>query len=341
MKNKVIVALSGGIDSLATSIYLKEKGYNVSGLHFLTGYETHTKESIVKTADQIGIDVDFIDIKGIFEKKVVNYFIESFKKGLTPNPCLLCNPLIKFGLILDEVLKRGADFLATGHYANILKKDDGYHLFKGKDLIKDQSYFLSFLSRESLSRVLFPLGNTTKEDVKKDMENRGFRSVSEGESQDVCFINEKDYKEFFEQRGLVQENTGDILNTDGDKIGTHTGVHNFTIGQRKGINCPAEQAYYVTEIDPENNTISVGFRDKAFKKECTLKNINWINKPEKFDGIRTSIRYKHKEAASKLIEISDDRIKVIFDEPQFSITPGQGAVFYREDEVLGAGWIEK
>jgi tRNA-specific 2-thiouridylase len=341
MKSKVIVALSGGIDSLATSIYLKEQGYSVTGLHFLTGYETHTKESIVQTADQIGIEVDFIDIKTIFEKKVVNYFIDSFKKGLTPNPCLLCNPVIKFGLILDEALKRGADFLATGHYANIIKKDDGYHLFKGKDFIKDQSYFLSFLSREKLSKVLFPLGNTTKEALKEDMEQRGFRSVSEGESQDVCFINEKDYKEFFESRGLIKENPGDIINPDGDIIGKHAGVHNFTIGQRKGINCPAEQAYYVTEIDPENNSIQVGFRDKAFKKECTLKDINWINKPGSFDGIKTSLRYKHKEADSKLIEISDDRIKVIFDEPQFSITPGQGAVFYKDNEVLGAGWIEK
>ncbi|MCP3924096.1 MAG: tRNA 2-thiouridine(34) synthase MnmA [Desulfobacterales bacterium] len=341
MTSKVIVALSGGIDSLATALYMKDEGYAVSGLHFLTGYETHRRENIIETADQIGIDVDFIDIKKTFEDKVISYFTESFAKGLTPNPCLYCNPEIKFGLILDEALKMGADFLATGHYARIEKKDERYHLLKGTDTFKDQSYFLSFIKQETLSKIKFPLGSLTKELIKDDMGKRGFKAVTEGESQDVCFINEKDYKTFFENRGLIKGSSGNIVNISGEKIGEHGGFHNFTIGQRKGLNCPAKEPYYVTKIDPERNEITVGFKDKAFKNECTLKNVHWINKPDSLEGIKVALRYKHKEAESKLIELKDARMKIIFKEPQFSVTPGQGAVFYKDDEVLGAGWIIK
>lgn len=343
---RIAVAVSGGIDSLVAACLLKDMGHELIGIHFTTGYEIVSHDDLYKMAEQIGMSLKIIDCKQAFESLVVDYFIKTYQSGKTPNPCLVCNPQIKFGVLLDHAMSLGADGLATGHYAKIREGKDGhFHLIQAKDTQKDQSYFLGFLSQAQLSQAVFPLGSMTKTEVRNLAAQKNIMPVSTKESQDICFIREKNYREFFKKRNILQNMPGPIEDVEGQVIGKHPGLSFFTVGQRRGINCPASEPYYVVCIDQEKNRLVVGFKKDLYSAECKVENINWIMPvPDKPLELMTRIRYRHKPAESTLIPVdtgndSKNRAIVRFHSPQAAVTPGQGAVFYMDNEVMGAGWI--
>jgi len=351
MKQKIAIALSGGVDSLVTAHILKSKGYDIIGVHFLTGYEppspdpslnkNYTDQLIAYLESSLGIEVLAYDCRGYFQEQVVDYFVGTYQAGKTPNPCIKCNPAIKFGVLLDKARQLGADHLATGHYAGIKKGADGiYHLLKGFDSTKDQSYFLSRLSQNQLSRALFPLSGFTKDKTRQYAKENGLIPFTKTESQDICFITKNNYSDFLEKQKGFKSNPGPIEDIDGNVIGKHSGLHNYTIGQRRGINCPASEAYYVVKINVAKNCLIVGSKETLFKNACLVKDINWIQRsPDNPLKLHTRIRYRHKEVPSTLIPVDNQTARVEFEMPQSSITPGQAAVFYKEDEILGGGWI--
>lgn len=352
MKPLTAIAVSGGIDSLMAAHLLKEKGHNVVGVHFVTGYENpfpdngqsaHLAEShkIFPIAKQLGIDIKVLDCRIEFKKNVVDYFIQTYRSGQTPNPCMVCNPLIKFGTVFNFARKLGASTLATGHYARIKGDRHGnFHLFKGIDPKKDQSYFLARLTQQHLAGARFPLGHMKKSDVIRLAEMKGFKPVKKTESQDVCFIKGKNYGNFLARHEGFESKPGLIKDVDGNILGKHKGLHLFTIGQRRGINCPASEPYYVTQMDTRQNVLTVGFKKDLFAPRCNVENINWIQEPPNRPvAVHTRVRYRHTAAASMLIPVNDKTAIVRFEKPQEAITPGQCAVFYKGDEVLGGGWI--
>ncbi len=340
MKPLIAVAMSGGVDSLTAAFLLKEHGYPLIAIHFLTGFDTADTNMIRSMTGQMDIALHIIDCREAFEQTVVRYFTDTYAKGQTPNPCLICNPRIKFGTILDAAKQLGASFLATGHYARIRKDNAGnYHLHQGADSQKDQSYFLAFLSQDTLAHITFPLGDMSQSEVKQLASEKQLIPPIRKESQDVCFIRQDSYAEFLEERGFIAK-PGPIVTTDGKVIGRHQGLHRFTIGQRKGINCPASEPYYVIRIDAENNRLIVGFKQEVLFSQCRVSNIHWINPPLSFPAeVHTRVRYRHRAASSIIMPIEDTSVMVKFHQPQEAITPGQGAVFYCGDEVLGGGVI--
>lgn len=371
MKNPVVaVALSGGVDSLVSGYFLKQKYKQVFGIHFTTGYEKEPADLLLLET-QLGFPVTGIDLSKSFEKKVVQYFIHTYLQGKTPNPCIICNKEIKFGELLRHAEKMGADFLATGHYASIVnkisfpcKKISHAYLEKGLDPLKDQSYFLSMLSGDQLEKIIFPLAGMKKKDVKDFARSKHIAPLHPSESQDICFIHDNNFSSFIIEKQMMVPQHGNIVDVDGKIVGQHKGLHKFTIGQRRGIDCPAKEPYYVKKLDVKNNTLHVCFKQDLSQKKCIIDHINWNFTDLKIiPDIMTKIRYSHKGAKSTLtltesvkkMEIfpeksSNDKVgsvfkkkltgEVIFDEPQNAITPGQAAVFYKDSRVLGAGIIQ-
>ncbi len=336
---------------MMTACLLKEQGHRVSGIHFITGFETDSsftqdpraqnQHPILGIGKQLGIPVEIVDIRSEFQEKIVDYFTRTYQRGQTPNPCMRCNPNIKFGIILSLALERGADKLATGHYA-IVKKDPAgtYRLFKGSDRQKDQSYFLARLSGDQLASALFPLGTMEKAEVKKMAAHRGLQPVTRRESQDVCFIKNNSYGDFLNSQKGFKPQPGMIEDMSGQVVGRHHGLPFFTIGQRRGINCPAAAPYYVIRLDIKRNRVVVGSREDLLASECQVVEINWIgDAPESPLELHTRVRYRSQEVASTVFPGDRNTAVVRFKEPQAAITPGQGAVFYRGDEILGGGWI--
>ena len=349
-KNKVIaVALSGGVDSLVAGYILKNQYKDIFGIHFTTGYEKGSIDlSLIEK--QLGFPVTTIDLSKEFEKKVIQYFIHTYLQGKTPNPCIICNKEIKFGQLLKHVQNMGADYLATGHYATVVNQISSggdCYLEKGKDLLKDQSYFLSMLSSVQLEKSVFPLAKMSKKSVKQFAESKNLKPIHKKESQDICFINDNDFGTFILEKEAMIPKTGVIRDINNKIIGHHQGVHKFTIGQRRGINCPAKEPYYVQKIDIKNNTLKVCFKKDLFRQNLTVSDIIW-NGSKNFQisedtmvirDIITKIRYSHKGGLSTL-SLNKTCGEVIFDEPQNAITPGQAAVFYKGTRVLGAGIIQ-
>ncbi len=352
MKPTTAVAISGGVDSMMTAYLLKQQGHRVIGIHFITGFETASaytrepgsvkKHNVLKIGEQLGIPVEIVDIRPEFQEKIVGYFCRTYQKGRTPNPCMHCNPTIKFGTILAHALKIGAHRLATGHYARIKKDPGGHcHLLKGLDPKKDQSYFLARLTRQQLAQACFPLGEMKKSEIKQMAAQQGLYPVTQAESQDVCFIKDEAYAEFLARHSGFDPQPGLIETVSGQVIGEHRGLHLFTIGQRRGINCPAAEPYYVVWLDAERNRLIVGFKNDLLSAECRVIEINWINQePTTPQEIHTRIRYRTKEVASTVIPRDNHTALVRFKLPQSAVTPGQGAVFYRGAEVIGGGWID-
>ncbi len=326
---------------------LIESGYPVTGIHFFTGYEapgaSSTQEIIDSLYSRLGIEVFLLDLSRPFKKFVVDYFIKSYLSGLTPNPCMLCNPVIKFGKAMEFSKKLGASFFATGHYARIFTDSNGVvHLLQGKDRLKDQSYFLARMTQAKLRNVLFPLGEMTKYKVKEMAAGLGMEALHESESQDICFIKNRTYADFLSSQAGFVSNPGLISDVTGKIIGKHEGLHLFTVGQRRGINCPASEPYYVTRLDTLTNQLIVGFKSDLPVSSCRVSGMNWISgSPQVFPArVHTRIRYRSKAVASTIVPINGGRFLVEFDEPQPAITPGQGSVFYDGDEILGGGWID-
>lgn len=348
MKKNIAIALSGGIDSLVSAHLLKEQGHDVIGIHFLTGYEnkyktdsTSPSHSMAIIGEQIGINVEVLDCSNEFVNTVVTYFRNVYTNGQTPNPCMVCNPTIKFGMVLNHAFKLGASHLATGHYANVFKRrDKKFHLLRGTDTSKDQSYFLAMLTQNQLSAAMFPLGDMNKSQIREIARKNKLKPVTGGESQDICFIRGKNYKEFLIDPLNDHSMPGRIEDIHGRVVGEHSGLHQYTIGQRRGINCPSDKPYYVIKIDIKENRLIVGRKKNLLCAEFKVDDINWIIDPPNTPiTVKTRVRYRAKATDATVLPIDIKTALVKFNIPQSSVAPGQAAVFYDKNEVLGGGWI--
>ena len=351
MKNLYAIALSGGIDSLVAAHRLKAKGYDLFGVHFFHGYESgppktsFDKERILRQLQplqqQLDIPIEIVDLSEAFQEEVVSYFCHAYFAGQTPNPCLRCNPIIKFGRLFETVQRMGATHLATGHYARKVQtggRQDG--LYRGLDPIKDQSYFLAFLTRAQLSIAEFPLGGMLKSETRQLASANNLKPITRAESQDICFVKAQRYSDFLDEHSRFQPQPGPIRDMAGKRIGKHQGLHLFTIGQRRGINCPAAHPYYVVDMDPGTNTLIVGEQDALLTEEAMVSNTNWlVATPSRTIDAQVQIRYRHRPQAAQIIPENNHRALIRFVKPLRAITPGQGAVFYDGDRVLGGGWI--
>jgi tRNA-specific 2-thiouridylase len=340
-KRKVAVALSGGVDSSAAALLLKEAAYEVIGIHMRLwesprlNYQAHRAENICRILD---IPYHQVDLQKEFESCVVDYFCQEYQQGRTPNPCVACNQRIKFGLLLDKALSLGADYLATGHYAKVEHSRDGHRLLKAADTRRDQSYFLYTLTQEKLGHVLFPLGEHSRDEVKQMAKQAGLPTATRS-SQDICFISQKNYGAFLSQRFSTLP--GDIIDTQGKKLGQHRGIAFYTIGQRHGLGLASGKPLYVIRIEPEYNRIVLGPEKELYSQKLTAQKLSWISGkvPREPITARAKIRYKSKEAEAILF-FRNDSVDVHFTQPQKAVTPGQAIVFYNLDEVLGGGIID-
>lgn len=344
-KTVVAVALSGGIDSLVTGYLLKQQYKEVFGLHFTTGFERKPVR-IEQLEKQLGFPVQHLDLSAVFDQTVVQYFIRTYLEGKTPNPCLICNKTIKFGVLLDKARQMGADMLATGHYATIgCNSGNGDPLppclKNSADIQKDQSYFLSLVPPALLNHVLFPLSSLTKPQVRKTAQDNGLAPLFPSESQDICFVHDNNFSGFIIDRlDTPAPEQGDIVDVSGKVVGRHKGLFRYTVGQRRGLDCPASEPYYVRKIDINNNRLLVCFKKDLQQTEFVVSQLNWNYFLENsIPDVMTKIRYNHKGAMSCLY-FKNNKIRVVFDEPQMAVTPGQAAVFYKNGRVLGAGIIQ-
>ncbi len=351
---RVVVAMSGGVDSSMAAALLLEQGYEVIGVMLRLWAEAGPAANRCCTPDAItdaqrvadALDIPFYvrDYKDTFKTTVVDYFTETYARGLTPNPCLICNRQIRFGRLLDEALALDVDYLATGHYARVRQTEDGaYQLLKGIDLAKDQSYVLHRLGQAQLAHALFPLGDYTKSEVREMARSRGLPVFNRADSQDLCFLGNGDYREFLSRHAPGAAQPGPILDTAGRTLGKHRGLPYYTIGQRKGLGIAAPQALYVLATEPSRNAIIVGTADELGGRELTAADTSYVSGyPPAFPlQITAKIRYKAREIPATLTPLPARRAHVHFDEPLRDITPGQGVVFYQGDIVLGGGIIER
>jgi len=353
-KHKVVVAMSGGVDSSVTAALLKEEGYEVVGITMQIwpkgGVERfggccglEAIEDAKRVANRLGIPHYILDLREDFQKKVIANFCEEYQKGRTPNPCIRCNQYIKFDALLKKAKNVGADYIATGHYARI-EYDEGekkYLLKRGIDRKKDQSYVLYTMSRQQLKHTLMPLGNYTKEKVKQIARKLDLPVASRPESQEICFVPDDDYPNFLQKYLPEAAKPGPIVNKEGEVVGRHQGIIFYTIGQRRGIGIAAKEPLYVIAIDQESNSVIVGRREDGYSDELIAKDTNFIGTENANGRIRAEvkIRYSHKPAWATIIPLRKGKVKVKFDRPQWAITPGQAVVFYDGDTVLGGGTI--
>ncbi|MDD5687154.1 MAG: tRNA 2-thiouridine(34) synthase MnmA [Elusimicrobia bacterium] len=354
MKKKVLMLMSGGVDSSLAAYILKKEGYEVIGCTmrlFLCKNNTSGKQccspddiNVARlTAQQLGIKHYVIDKTDIFNKHVIDNFISEYFKGRTPNPCIVCNLKIKFDFMLRFAKGLGCDFLATGHYAKIEKTNAGYLLKKGIDNMKDQSYFLYGLTQKNLPHILFPLGDYKKTEIRKMAKELNLKVADKKESQEICFVEGADYRGFLKtQINADKIKTGNFIDTSGKILGIHKGLPFYTIGQRHGLGLSVGYPIFVTKIDTVKNEITVGKKEDLLGKEFSLEDVSWTtHKPKKFPiAAKVRIRYKNKESKAKIFLDGRD-VNVEFSLPQMSITPGQSAVFYKKDMVLGGGLIKK
>ena len=339
------VALSGGVDSLVAAVLLKAAGSRLVAVHFLTGYESTAGPQTCldrtrRLCARLGLDLEVVDCRQTFQKEVVEPFAAAYRRGLTPNPCARCNPLIKFGPVLDHALALGADRLATGHYARRTVDPEGrVHLYRGLDPVKEQSYFLARLTPGQLARAVFPLGELTKAEVIRMATASGVMPEPTPESQDVCFVRQQGYAAFLAAAGHVIPCPGPIVDVHGRTLGRHEGLHRFTVGQRQGINCPGPQPYYVVRLEPEANRLVVGSKSDILSGGCRVLDLNWIQPPPAgWFQAEVRLRYRSPACIAK-VRADEQGATVLFKAPQAAVTPGQSAVFYQGAEVLGAGWI--
>lgn len=323
---------------------LLEQGYNVKGVTMLL-HDTKSAKDAIEDAKKLaciaGIEHEVVDFRKEFEEIVINDFVEKYSKGKTPNPCVICNRHIKFGLLEKYTKNLGYDYFATGHYARIERKQDEIYLKKAVDLSKDQSYFLHDLSKDQLEMVIFPLGDiSSKSETRKYLSNRNFEIASKGESQEICFIEDESYVNFLKKR--IQIKDGDIIGKNGIVLGKHNGTVNYTVGQRKGLGISYSKPLFVTEVDSSKNAVYVGLEQDLYKDSVMIKNINIISKEllENKNDLTCKIRYRSKDLPIKNIDIfENDKICINFKNGQKSISPGQYAVIYCGEYVVGGGEI--
>lgn len=337
------IAMSGGVDSSACALMIQQK-YQVKGFFMRLAQPDFDlqKDRVEAVAEKIGIELQIIDLRKEFEQAVLNYFTGSYFNGRTPNPCVVCNKEIKFGLFLDAILSTGMDKMATGHYARISRDDTSYRLKTGIDQRKDQSYFLSRLNQKQLGSVLFPLGEKDKESIYSYVEQMGFNNFRGQESQDVCFLEKNQIGNFLDTRKTKNNPGGNIVSTAGKVMGKHTGLFHYTIGQRKGLGISHPEPLYVIGLNAKNNTVIVGSNNELFKKTIRVKDVHWLGgqPPDTDQKYKVRIRYSHRGSLARLRLLGNGIGTICFDEPQRAITPGQFAVVYNNDELLGSGIIE-
>ncbi len=356
---KVVVGMSGGVDSSVTAYLLKEQGYEVKGISFIL-YEARLRKTFAKapccsiesvrdageTAGLLGIEHTSVDLRDAFLEKVIEPFIAAYEEGITPNPCILCNKHIKFPFLMDIAEESGADCIATGHYARVINGK----LLKGSDLRKDQSYVLYVLHEKELRNLLLPLGKKKKDEVREIARSLQLPAAERPESQEICFIEETGYFRFLDR--VTGRREGLIIDVETNKVlGTHKGIHLYTVGQRKRL-VATGKPIYVVRIDTSENIVYVGPRERAIMKDFEVHEVNWLTSPpmpspERGDRISgppllratVKVRSTMKDEPAALMILSEERVKVVYDVPQWAPAPGQSAVFYDTDRVIGGGVI--
>lgn len=353
---KAIIAMSGGVDSSVAAHLMKEAGYDCLGVTMRLYDKCHgtcdaDNEAISQdiqdaknVADAVGIPFEVWDYRKEFDCEVIKRFVQTYKDGQTPNPCVECNHYIKFGVMMDRMKELGAEYLATGHYVrNEYDETTGrYLLKKAVDESKDQSYMLYNLTQEQLSHILFPLGGYTKDEIRAMAGQQALENAHKKDSQDICFVPDGEYAEFIEEYTKETFAPGEFVTTEGKVLGTHQGMIRYTLGQRRGLGISAADRLYVVGKDMENNRVILGSNEDLMADTVYAYNVNLISLDHIEGELRckAKIRYKHKEAAATAIQISDTEIKVVFDAPQRGITPGQSLVLYDGDVVIGGGVIK-
>jgi tRNA-specific 2-thiouridylase len=343
----IAVAMSGGVDSSTAAVLLKESGEEIVGLSMQLWRNNGRCCSLDdlwdarRVATQLGIPYYVLNLEKDFENTVVAPFVETYLQGETPSPCILCNNYVKFRHLVEKAAGIGADRVATGHYARV-KYDETLNrwlLLRGKDRNKDQSYFLFGLTQEQLAKTLFPLGDLTKPQVRDVARRAGLPTSEKAESQEICFVEGRSYADFVEEyAGAETRKPGAIVTETGEIVGTHPGIHKYTVGQRKGL-IAAGRPQYVVRIEPELNQIVIG--DDPQRKRFTVRDENWIAIEKLSDPIRCQVQIRNRfEPKPAIVSFEDNQVTVEFDEPQRAITPGQAAVFYWDDVVVGGGWIK-
>lgn len=362
-KKTVVVAMSGGVDSSTAAALLVERGYNVIGVMMRLWSEGGdgdnqfaqnrccSPEAVAdarRVCQKLGIPFYLLNFEGDFKTHVVDFFLDGYARGITPNPCLQCNRQVKFGILLDKARALGADLLATGHYARVRQANGAYELLRGTDPKKDQSYALSILTQEQLSRAMFPLGEFTKTETRELARKYGLPVSEKQESMDLCFIADGDYRNFLRRNIPTALKPGDIVDTRGNVLAQHNGLALYTIGQRKGLNVAVGEPLFVLELDAEKNAVVVGRAEELGRRELVADQVNWIagEAPKMPMRVTAKIRYRASEVSATLTPApyryeGEANVLVVFDELLRDITPGQAVVFYAGDVCLGGGIIQR
>lgn len=349
-KRKVLLGMSGGVDSAVSAILLQEQGYEVYGItlklweNSQNDNEVDIAEEAKKVCDKLGIEHYVLDGKKLFQKHVINDFICQYKNCRTPNPCIECNKYLKFGYMYQKAKELGIEYIATGHYAKVeySEKYGRTVIKKADNIAKDQSYVLYNIPKEVVEKVVFPLANMkSKEEIRKLAREHGLEVANKPDSEDICFIPDGDYKRFLEEHSDLKAKEGNIVNLEGEVLGKHQGLYRYTIGQRKGLGIAYLEPLFVIGFEPEKNELIVGTEKEIYQKEMLVNQISLllIDKLEEPIKVMVKTRYSSKEYLATIEMVQEDTIKVIFDEEVARITPGQSAVFYIDDMVLGGGKI--
>ena len=355
-KKRVVVGMSGGVDSSVAAWLLKEQGYEVIGVTMQVWQEEDRAaqeeqggccglsavEDARRVAAMLGIPYYVMNFKSAFKKNVIDYFVGEYIKGRTPNPCIACNRYVKWESLLRRSMEIGADYIATGHYARVVRLPNGrYALQKSASAAKDQTYALYSLSQSQLSHTLMPVGDYTKEEIRSMAAKLGLRTAGKPDSQEICFIPDRDYAKFIDQETGRKQEPGNFVDKDGAVLGRHLGITHYTIGQRKGLGLAMGKPVFVTEIRPESNEVVIGSNEDVFGDALSAGQLNFMSIPD-LQGERevvAKIRYNHQGAPCMIRKIGDDKVECRFPEPVRAITPGQAVVFYEGSTVLGGGTI--